>query len=332
MTAYDNDIWVYLESADGAVSNVSYEILGKARELAGELDTGVTAVLVGAGDDLDGLAEAAIARGADGVVQIEHDLLDVYRPETYVDAVEEALREGDPAMFLSPATNDGIGLAGRLAVRLHAGLNADVVRLEVDDDGSLVGGVPAFAGGILAMVKAKGRPQMSTVRPGVFTALEPDDSREGDLAVREPDLSADDILTEVLDREVGETVDLPGADVVVCAGRGFDGDLELARELTEALDATLGVTRPLCDEGLVSRERQIGSTGYSLQADVAICAGISGSVYFTSGLDDVDTVIAVNTDPEEPIFDHADYCIEGDLFEVLPPLIEQLEAEGVISA
>lgn len=331
MSTHDNDVWVYLQADDGSVAHVSYEILGKARELADELDTGVTGVLAGDDESLDGVAEAAIARGADGVIQLEHDLLDTYRPETYVQAVEAAIEAGDPAILLVPATNNGIDLAGQLAVRLDTGLNADVVRLEIDDDGNLVGGVPAFAGGILAMVRAKGRPQMSTVRPGVFTALEPDDSRDGTVDVRDPDLDEDDVVTDVLERQVGDSVDLPSADVVVCAGRGFGDDLALADELVDELDATLGVTRPLADEGLVSRDRQVGSTGYSLKADVAICAGISGSVYFTSGLDDVETVIAINTDPDEPIFDEADYCIEGDLFEVLPAVLAELDQREVVT-
>lgn len=326
-----DNVWVYLEHDCGEVANVSYEILGEARDLAGQLDGEVSAVVAGSPADLDGVAEAAIARGVDTVHAIEDDLLDTYRPETYATAVESVVREGDPAALLVPATHNGVDLAGQLAVRLDAGLNADVVRLEIDDEGDLVGGVPAFAGGILAMVKALGQPQMSTVRPGVFTALEPDASREGSVEVHEPGLDESDVVTEVHDREVGETVDLPSANVVVCAGRGFGDDLELASDLVDELDATLGVTRPLADEGLVSRDRQVGSTGYSLQADVAIVAGISGSVYFTSGLDDVDTVIAVNTDPDEPIFDEADYCIEGDLFEVLPALLEELEDQEVVA-
>ena len=329
MTAHDNDVWVYLQAEDGAVANVSYEILGKGVEIAEELGTGVTGVLAGDPAETDGRTNDAIARGADAVVSIEHDLLADYRPETYATVVSEAVEDGDPSMLLVPATNDGIDLAGRLAVRLHTGLNADVVRLEVDDDGNLVGGVPAFAGGILAMVRAKGRPQMSTVRPGVFTALEPDESREGIVEVREPDLDEDDLVTEVIDREIGESVDLPSANVVVCAGRGFGGDLELAYDLVEELDATLGVSRPLTDEGVVSRDHMVGATGFSLKADVAIVAGVSGSVYFTAGLDDVDTVIAINVDPDEPIFDEADYCVEGDLFEVLPELLDRLDETEV---
>ena len=324
-----DNIGVYLEHDETGVSNVSYEILGKARDLAADLDTGVTAFVGGTAEQVEAFGDEAIARGADRVVRVEHELLDTYRPETYADAMEAAIRERDPTALLVPATSNGIDLAGQLAIRLHTGLNADVVRLEIDDDGDLVGGVPAFAGGILAMVKAEGRPQMSTVRPGVFEALEPDTARNGTIEVFEPELDEDEVVTEVLDREIGDSVDLPSADVVVCAGRGFGEDLDLAYDLVDELDATLGVTRPLCDEGLVSRERQVGSTGYSLKADVAIVAGISGSMYFTSGLTDVDTVIAINTDPDEPIFDAADYCVEGDLFDVLPPLLEELEATGV---
>lgn len=331
MTRYDNEIWVYLQTEGESIATVSEEILGKATELAETLGTGVTGVLAGHPDEIEGLEAEAIARGADTVLSVPHELLERYRPETYATAVGAAVEDGDPSVLLVPATHNGIDLAGRLAVRFSTGLNADVVRLEIDDDGHLIGGVPAFAGGILAMVKAKGRPQMSTVRPGVFTALERDETREGTTESFQPDLGPEDVITEIEDRVVGERVDLPSADVVVCAGRGFGGDLELAQALVESLGATLGVTRPLCDEGLVSRDRQIGSTGYSLKADVAICAGISGSVYFTSGLDDVDTVININTDSDEPMFEEADYNVEGDLFEVLPPLIEELEAEGVIA-
>lgn len=329
MNAYDNDIWVYLQTDEETIATVSYEILGKARELAGEIDTGVTGVLPGATEAIEGLADDAIARGADAVVELADDSLDVYRPETFATAVATAVDAGDPSMLLVPATHNGVDLAGRLAVRLDTGLNADVVRLEVDEDGNLVGGVPAFAGGILAMVRAKGRPQMSTVRPGVFTALDPDDSRDGPIETVDPGIDDADVVTEVIDRDVGDRVDLPSADVVVCAGRGFGEDLTVARELVEELGATLGVTRPMADDGLVSRDRQVGSTGYSLKADVAICAGISGSVYFTSGLDDVDTVIAVNSDSDEPIFEHADYCVEGDLFEVLPALLDELQGTEV---
>ncbi|MFB6267954.1 MAG: electron transfer flavoprotein subunit alpha/FixB family protein [Halodesulfurarchaeum sp.] len=326
------DVWIYLETDDGAVQNVSWEMLGKGREIADELDTTVTALLAGTAAEIEGLSERAIARGADRVIEIQHDLLDTYRPETFADAVEEVVRDGDPRMLLLGATHNGVDLAGRLAVRLDVGLTADVTRLYIDDEGDLVGAVPAFAGDILAMVKAVGNePKMTTVRPGVFDALEPDETREGEIEVVEPDLDEDRVVTEVLDREIGESVDLPSADVVVAAGRGFGEDLDLAYDLADALDATIGVTRPLCDEGLIPRDHQIGSTGFSLKADVAIVAGISGSVYFTSGIEDVDTVIAINVERDEPIFDHADYCVEGDLFEVLPALIDELEQTEVVA-
>lgn len=324
------DVWIYLETTDGEVSNVGYEMLGKACELADALDASVSALLAGTATALDGLAELAIARGADRVLLVEDDRLDTYRPETFATAVEAAVRDGEPGVLLVGATHNGIDLAGRLAVRLDAGLTADVTRLEVDDAGELVGGVPAFAGGILAMVKATGSlPQMSTVRPGVFDALDPDPDREGTVERFDPGLTDDDVVTDVLDREVGTSVDLPSADVVVAAGRGFGDDIGLARELADALDATVGVTRPLCDDGLVPRDHQIGTTGYSLKADLCIVAGVSGAVHFTAGIEDCDTVIAVNTDPDEPIFEHADYCVEGDLNAVLPALLDALEGMEV---
>lgn len=325
-----NGVWVYLETNDGAVESVGYEMLGKARELTDELGSSLTAVLVGTADELEGLGKAAIARGADTAQLIEHDLLDTYRPETFAAAVTKAVEAGDPGILLLGATHNGIDLAGRLAVRLDAGLTADVTRLEIDDAGELVGGVPAFAGGILAMVKATGSlPQMSTVRPGVFEALDADDARTGTVEVLEPSLSEDDVVTEVVERSIGETVDLPSADVVIAAGRGFDEDIGLARDLAEALDATVGVTRPLCDAGVVPRDHQIGTTGYSLKADLCLVAGVSGAVHFTAGIEDCDTVVAINSDADEPIFEHADYCVEGDLHEVLPALLDEFESQEV---
>ena len=327
-----NDVWVYLETNADEVETVGYEMLGKARDLANDLGTEVTAVLVGSGTELDRLGETAITRGADRALVIAHDLLAEYRPETFTAALADAVQEETPGILLIGATHNGIDLAGRLAVRLDAGLTADVTRLEIDDSGELVGGVPAFAGGILAMVKATGSlPQMSTVRPGVFNALPPDDSRDGTVETVTPTLSEADIQTEILDRSVGEMVDLPSADVVIALGRGVDGDITVAEELAEYLSATVGVTRPLCDDGVVSREHQIGTTGYSLKADLVIVAGVSGAVHFTAGIEDCGTVIAINSDPEAPIFDHADYCVEGDLFEVLPALRDALETEGVVA-
>lgn len=324
MTTQPTDIWVYLESDGDTVAPVSFELLGKARELSGS-NNDVTGILVGAQNRGGDFTDDIIARGADTIKRIEDDLLEMYRPETYSTTVGDVINAGNPAAVLFPATHNGIDLAGRLAVRLGTGMNADIVRLERDESGELVGGVPAFAGGILAMVKVTGRPQLSTVRPGVFDAEEPDEQRTGTVEIVEPKLSEDEVVTEIADRSLSEQVDLPSAEVVVCAGRGFGDDLSLAYELSEFLDATIGVTRPLCDAGLVSREHQVGSTGYSLNAQIAICIGISGSVYFTTGLDSVETVIAINTDPDEPIFDYADYCIEGDLNVILPKLISKLE-------
>lgn len=135
----------------------------------------------------------------------------------------------------------------------------------------------------------------------------------------------------MLERSVGTSVDLPSARIVVAAGRGFGDDVELAERLAEALGGVVGVTRPLCDDGLVSRDHQIGTTGYSLKADLCLVAGVSGAVHFTAGIEDCGTVVAINADLDEPIFEHADYCVEGDLNEVLPALLAALETTEVAS-
>lgn len=236
--------------------------------------------------------------------------------------------ETKPSIFLVGATPDGRDLAGRLAVRLRTGLNADCTGLDLDPDGVLISEVSGFGGGVLALIQmARHRPQMATVRPGVFAPLEPDYSREGKVQHLAIDLVEEMVPTQILERMAGQGVDLGRAPVLIAGGRGVDGDFEMLRELAELLGGEVGATRPPVDEGHIERERQIGQTGVVCSPKIALCCGISGAFHFVVGIEKADIVIAINSDPEAPIFEYADYCILGDVHEVLPAFTALLKRE-----
>lgn len=335
------DLWVYLErSPQNELLPVSLELLGKGRELADELNRlnrgteehapcQVAAVILGQ-EGLEPMARAAIEGGADKVYLARHELLTDYTTEGYTKVVDKLLKAHSPSSFLIGATYNGRDLAGRLAVRTHTGLTADVVRLEVDPENQLLlWGVPGFGGSIIAMIICpEHRPQMGTVRPGLFAPLEPDTTRTGQLIEVAVKLSKTDLPVKLKERHLRETIDITSADRVVAAGVGAMGQFQQITQLAETLEAAVGATRPLADEGLVDRSQQIGSTGVSVKPDLLICAGISGAAHLTAGIKDAGTVVAINLDPEAAIFDYADYCLVGDVEELLPLLMEKLTVGG----
>ncbi|MXR21370.1 electron transfer flavoprotein subunit alpha/FixB family protein, partial [Halobacterium bonnevillei] len=232
----------------------------------------------------------------------------------------------EPSVVLIGGTHTGRDFAGRVAVPVHAGLTADCTELDVDEDGHLAARRPAFGGNVLATIKCEDhRPQMATVRAGVFEAADPDPDREGDVEFVDVVVDEADTVTEVLERDVGETVDITDADRIVAAGGGTDGDIDPVVELTDALDAELAASRKAVDEGWVSHDRQVGQTGKTVRPDLYVAVGVSGAVQHVEGMNDSDVVVAINNDPNAPIFEHADYGIVGDLFEVCPELIDLLE-------
>ncbi len=315
-------LWVYLEQEEGRLEGVSLELLGKGRELADAQKSRLIGILLG--HKVGHLAKEAIAAGADEVLVADAPLLSMYKTDPYTRVVEGLVRERKPDIFLLGATPNGRDLAGRLAVRVRTGLTADCTNLMIDaDDGLLIGEVVGFGGGILATIKCpKHRPQMFTVRPGIFVAPEPDDKRKGkveDVAVA---AGKDDDRVEVLEHERKRGKDLTSAEYLVVGGRGIRGDWSLIRELAELVKGEVGATRVPVDEGWCTRELQIGQTGFVTRPKVAFVFGVSGAIHFTVGIQDAGTVVAINTDPEAPIFEAADYCIVDDLFQILPPLVE----------
>ncbi len=323
-----NTIWVFLEHSDGVIRTVSLELLGKARELADGAGWSVVALLLGA--DVETLAPTAFAYGADAVRLAEHPLLANFTVEGYTHVACEALLAAKPSAFLLGATPDGRDLAGRLAVRLRTGLNADCTDLRLDPEtGVMVSEVSGFGGGVLALLQMQHhRPQMATFRPGVFPLCAPDPSRHGDVIPIRVTLTPEMLHTHVVERVVGAGLDLSQAPVLVVGGRGVEGDFDTLRKLAALLGGEVGATRPPVDEGHIERARQIGQTGVVCRPKVALVCGVSGAFHFVVGIQDADTVIAINNDPEAEIFKHADYCVIGDVREVLPALLEQLQLQS----
>ena len=314
-------IWVYLEVEGGQLAAVSLELIAKGREVCDQLDWQLVGLLLG--HEVSDLAITGFAHGLDEIWLGDHPLLEYFNIEAYTLAAHQAILEAKPSVFWLGATPDGRDLAGRLAVRLRTGLNADCTDLYMNpDEGHLVCEVSGFGGGVLALIEmAEHRPQMATVRPGVFSPGIPDQNRSGSVVPLSLNLAADMIGTRVIERSFGEQVDLTGTDVLVAGGRGIDGDFAMLEKLAGLLGGEIGATRPPVDEGHIERERQIGQTGVVTSPKVAICCGISGAFHFVVGIEKADLVVAINSDPQAPIFDYADYCIIGDVHEIIPASI-----------
>ena len=324
-------ICVYLEVETGGLAGVSLELIAKGREICDQLGWQLVGLLLGS--KVSELAEIGFGHGLDEIWLGDDSLLDHFTIEAYTLITFQVLMEHKPSVFLLGATPNGRDLAGRLAVRLRTGLNADCTDLRMNpEDERLVCEVSGFGGGVLALIEmAEHRPQMATVRPGVFSPGEPDYNRKGKLIPIVMNLSTDAIQTHLIERSVGEEVDLTSVPVLVAGGRGVDGDFKMLEELAKLLGGEIGATRPPVDEGHIQRERQIGQTGVVSSPEIAICCGISGAFHFVVGIEKAEIVIAINTDPEAPIFDYADYCIVADVHQVVPALIEALSLEREVS-
>jgi electron transfer flavoprotein alpha subunit len=317
-------IWVYLECDQGDLEGVSLEMLSQGRKLADQAGWSLAGLLLG--HQVLNLTEKAFAFGADEVYVADQPLLDHFTIDAYTQVVEQALLKWMPSVFLLGATPNGRDLAGRLAVRLRTGLNADCTGLQINpENGVLVSEVSGFGGGVLALIQMEAhRPQMATVRPGVFSLAEADPNKIGRVIPIPVDLAEEDIHTRIVERVTGEGVDLTRAPVLVAGGRGVEGNFDMLADLAELLGGDVGATRPPVDEGFIERERQIGQTGVVCSPKIAICCGISGAFHFVVGVEKADLVIAINSDPEAPIFEFADYCIVGDVHQIIPMLIEVL--------
>ncbi len=326
--AYDEDeaegVWIYCEQEKGDIHPVSYELLNKGRELADDLDTDLTALfLTPDGEN----TQKFISRGADRVYLLEDDRFNYPDEYPFKENIVRLVEENKPEIFLIGATHFGRSLAPRIAAALETGLTADCTGLKIDE-GEFVQIRPAFTGNILAHISTDRCPKMSTVRYKEFEESEKDTNRDGDIIEKEPiDHSGGEVT--ILDEMKEEEVNIQEAEIVVSAGRGLKDsqDFELIEELCSAVDGKVGSSRPLVDEGWISRNHQVGYSGKRVKPNLYIACGISGAPQHLAGMKDSEIVVAINTDPSAPIFDHADYGIVGDLYEVVPDLVKQLKEE-----
>ena len=310
-------MFVYLEHSEGEFADVSLELISKAKEITnGESIYGMLF-----GHKVNKLAEKAIRSGLDEVYVIDDEHLLNYTPEAFIRCAEAIVEKQKPDTILIGATQNGCDMAGGLAVRLQTGLTAHITDLEVDEDGELVGWVPGFGGGIAAACKCpRHRPQLISVRPGVFLAGGENKQSDGKIHNEPVPFSATDIKTEIVERKVLAIDNISKVDRIVAVGRGTDGDLGIAEELAETIGGKVGGTRVALDEGWIRKEQMIGQTGYSTKPNLAVLCGISGATQFTIGIDKADLILAINNDEEAPIFEQADLCVVDDLFDIVPAL------------
>ncbi len=315
------EIWVYLERNPEEIEDVSLEILGRAKELGKKSDMSVVGVMLG--KEPGNLGDIALKHGADKVIFLKDSLLESYSTEDYTKALFEIINKRMPEMFLLGATYQGRDLAGRLSARLRTGLTANVVSLDIDTDGYLLSGVPGYGSKVLAeIICVRNKPQMSTVRPGIFSKkLIP--IKAGIVEVLEQDLQGSVSRVRVVSRKVEKHPDLSRAEKVIIAGNGVEGNLDMVTKLADIFGARLGVSRPIADKGKASRELQVGSTGYSLNAKLVLIFGVSGAEHFLPGIANCQTVISINMDRESDIFEYSDYCVVADASKIIPILLRE---------
>jgi electron transfer flavoprotein alpha subunit len=322
----DRAVWVVAEVLGGKLHSATYELLGKSVEVADRLQGDVVGVLIGS-DDSDHAA-ALTAYGADRVLFLEEPQLATFSPEGYANALARAIEECQPYVVLIPATVKGRDFAPRVAARLQLGLTGDAIGLEVNDEDLLVQLKPAFGGNIVAPILSKTFPQMATVRAGMLEAMQPDWSRQPHIQRLElPDVGPIRTNTVQTTQEVDTTaLSLEDADIVVAVGTGLGrrDNLKLARDLADVLGAAIGATRRVTDAGWLPRQHQIGLTGKAVAPQLYFALGIRGVMNHVIGIQRAQTIVAMNKDPEAPIFQFANYGIVGDCLQILPALTQAL--------
>ena len=323
------DVWVWCETSEGRLRGVGLELIAKGRELADKLGENLVAILIG--HEVEAHAETLIHHGADKVLVVDEKIFGHYTTDAYTIALNTLLAPRKPAVVLYGATSNGRDLAPRIAARMLLGLTADCTGLDIDDERQLVQTRPAFGGNIMAeIISPFTRPQTATVRPNVFKPLEPDTTRTGDIEKIEMIISPVQVRTRVLE-SVDESVEgmksVEEADVIVCSGRGIKdpSNLEMPKQLAQLLDAAVGGSRPIVDLGWLPPAQQVGQSGRTVCPKLYIALGISGAIQHLAGMSSSDIVVAINKDPEAPIFAIADFGIVGDIFAVVPEIIEAIK-------
>ncbi|MGO4888165.1 electron transfer flavoprotein subunit alpha/FixB family protein [Anaerobacillus sp. MEB173] len=323
------DIWVFIEEKEGKIAPVSLELLGAGRALADKRRVGLAGVLIG--ENVTELASKVFEYGADKLYVYDQSIFKHYRTETYMKALLHCSEKYKPEVILYGATAMGKDLASAVATDLPTGLTADTTILDIEEDtGLLLASRPAFGGNIMATILCKKyRPQMATVRPKVMKALEPDPSRSGELINETISLREEDIRTKVLEivKATTKKASIDEADIIVAGGKGMGSEqgFDLIRRLADVLGAAVGASRDVVEAGWIDHHHQVGQTGVTVTPKIYFAIGISGAIQHIVGMQNSGLIIAINKDPDAPIFQSSHYGIVGDAHEIVPLLIEQFQ-------
>ena len=333
-------VYVFAEQVDNKLSGIAFELLGKAKDLAADLNAEVAAVLIGS--DVKGLADELAAYGADKVIVVDDPELKEYRTEPYAHALASVIEKYKPEIMLVGATAIGRDLGPRVSARVQTGLTADCTQLEIGDfpinpvagkeqkHNQLLMTRPAFGGNTIATIACPdNRPQMATVRPGVMQKIAKIEGAKANVEEYNPGFTPDNKYVEIMEvvKSVSETVDIMDAKILVSGGRGVGSaeNFKILEDLAEALGGEVSCSRAVVDNGWKTKDLQVGQTGKTVRPQVYFAIGISGAIQHVAGMEESDLIIAINKDETAPIFDVADYGIVGDLNKIVPELTKQIK-------
>lgn len=335
-------VFVFAQQVDNEISGIALELIGKGKDLAKDLNTEVTAVLIGS--DVKGLADKLAAYGADKVILVDDPELKEYRTEPYAHALSSVIEKYKPEIMLVGATAIGRDLGPRVSARVHTGLTADCTQLDIGDfpinpipgreqkHNQLLMTRPAFGGNTIATIACpEFRPQMATVRPGVMQKIAKIEGAKAVVEEFNPGFTPNNNYVEIMEvvKSVADTVDIMDAKILISGGRGVgcEENFKQLSDLAEVLGATVSCSRAVVDAGWKVKDLQVGQTGKTVRPNVYFAIGISGAIQHLAGMEESDIIIAINKDETAPIFDVADYGIVGDLNKIVPMLTEKLKAE-----
>ena len=333
-------VFVFAQQVDNEIGSIAFELIGKGKDLAKDLNTEVTAVLVGS--DVKGLADQLAEYGADKVIVVDDPELKEYRTEPYTHALASVINEFKPEIFLIGATAIGRDLGPRVCARIHTGLTADCSQLDIGDfpmnpipgkeqkHNQLLMTRPAFGGNTIATIACPDfRPQMATVRPGVMQKAPKVEGAKANVIEFNPGFTPDNKYVEIMEvvKAVSDTVDIMDAKILVSGGRGVGSpeNFQILQDLADVLGGTVSCSRAVVDAGWMPKALQVGQTGKTVRPNVYFAIGISGAIQHVAGMEESDIIVAINKDDTAPIFDVADYGIVGDLNKVVPMLTEKLK-------
>ena len=337
-------VYIYAQQVDNKLSSIAFELIGKAKELANDLGTDVTAVLLGSG--VKGLADELGAYGADKVIVVDNPVLETYRTEPYAQALSAVINEYKPDIMLVGATAIGRDLGPTVSARVATGLTADCTKLEIGDfplnpvpgkeneqkHNQLLMTRPAFGGNTIATIACPdNRPQMATVRPGVMQKLPKEEGRKAEVIEFNPALEENNRYVEIMNvvKAVGSVKNIMDAKILVSGGRGVGSkeNFKQLEELADVLGGMVSCSRAVVENGWLEQAYQVGQTGKTVRPQIYFAIGISGAIQHVAGMEESDIIVAINKDADAPIFDVADYGVVGDLNKIVPKLTAALKAE-----